>query len=61
MTDTTQLLLQLADEHVDMIGQYACGLAKHRKSDTLDRKDLQLAYGTFTFCRLEIRGRKRIQ
>lgn len=41
-----QLLLQLADEHVDTVGQFACGLAKHRKSDTLDRKDLQLAYGT---------------
>ena len=38
-------MLNIADEHLDVIGQFACGLAKHRKSDTVDRKDIQVAYG----------------
>jgi transcription initiation factor TFIID subunit TAF12 len=40
-----ELVLNIADEHLDTIGQFACGLAKHRKSDTIDRKDIQVAYG----------------
>jgi len=42
-----QCILQLADEHVELIANLGCMLAKHRKSDTVDRKDLQLAYGGF--------------
>jgi len=42
-----QLVLNIADEHLDVVGQFACGLAKHRKSDTIDRKDIQVAYGEY--------------
>lgn len=38
-------MLQIADEHSDLISQVSCSLAKHRKSETVDRKDVQLAYG----------------
>lgn len=44
-TCPAQLMLQLADEHSDIISQISCSLARHRKSDTIDRKDVQLAYG----------------
>ena len=40
-----QLMLQFADEHLDSVSTVSCSLAKHRKSDTIDRKDVQLAYG----------------
>ncbi|ORY30539.1 hypothetical protein BCR39DRAFT_108147 [Naematelia encephala] len=45
--DTETLVLQLADEQLDMIGQVSCSLAKHRRSDTIDRKDVQFANGEF--------------
>ena len=35
----------MADEHTELIADLSCNLAKHRKSDTVDRKDIQLAYG----------------
>jgi transcription initiation factor TFIID subunit TAF12 len=38
-------MLGLADEHNDLVSAVSCGLAKHRKSETIDRKDIQLAYG----------------
>jgi transcription initiation factor TFIID subunit TAF12 len=38
-------VLNMADEHIDMALQMTCLLARHRKSDTIDRKDVQLAYG----------------
>jgi hypothetical protein len=37
-------MLSLSDEYVDMISQASCQLAKHRKSATIDRKDVQFAY-----------------
>jgi hypothetical protein len=40
-----QIMLRLADEHLDTILQASCNLAKHRRSDTLERKDIQIAYG----------------
>ena len=38
------MILQLGDEHAELVGNLTCLLAKHRKSDTIDRKDVQLAY-----------------
>ncbi len=38
-------MLQLADEHCELVSTVSCSLAKHRKSRTIDRKDVQLAYG----------------
>lgn len=37
------MLLSLSDEYLDLISQTSCQLAKHRKSATIDRKDVQLA------------------
>lgn len=38
-------MLQLADEHLELVSNVSCSFAKHRKSETIDRKDVQLAYG----------------
>lgn len=37
-----EFLQQHIDEFVDSVTHYACLLAKHRKSKTLDAKDIQL-------------------
>ena len=39
---TIQLLLDIADEFIDSVGHFACRLARHRGSDSLEVRDLQL-------------------
>ncbi|CAG8563310.1 3022_t:CDS:2 [Paraglomus brasilianum] len=54
--EVENILLEIADEFIESVGSFACLLAKHRKSDTLEVKDLQIHLG---FASDEIRSARK--
>lgn len=50
--EVEEILLQLADDFVESTVNAACLLAKHRKANTIDVKDVQLHLGKANFSTL---------
>lgn len=42
----SQLLMQIADDFIDNVVTASCQLARHRKSSTVEVKDVQFHLGT---------------
>lgn len=42
-----QVLMQIADEFIESVVTSSCKIAKHRKSSSLDVKDVQLHLGKY--------------
>lgn len=65
--DVEELLLDLADEFVNSVTTFACRLAKHRKTDSVDLRDVQLHLERNWNIRIpghamdEIRGMRKLQ
>ena len=41
-----QMLMQIADDFIDSVVNSSCQIAKHRKANTVEVKDVQLHLGT---------------
>lgn len=53
--DVEDLMLQLSDNFINEIVKEACLLAKHRKSNILETRDVQLYLGKIVSFKIKIR------